>query len=973
MAKHHFCLPMSSSTVSKKILLTTMLCGSLFLSGAYCRAADATFSWTANTETNLAGYKIHYGTASRTYTQADVIADKTATTHTVTSLTEGTTYYFAATAYDTDNFESDYSTEITWTAPAASPDNQVPTANNSTIELNEGTTFTGTLSAVDPDNDSLTYSIVSNPAHGTVNLTSTAGGAYTYTPAPAFSGPDSFTFQVNDGYLNSNIATVSCTVTAVNAPPTAADGIININEGTTFTGTLSAVDPDNDSLTYSIVSNPAHGTVNLTGTAGGAYTYTPAPAFSGPDSFTFRANDGALDSNIATVSVTVNAPGTGTAQATFSWTANTETNLAGYKIHYGTASRTYTQTDVIADKTATTHTVTNLTEGTTYYFAATAYDTDNFESDFSDEIIWTAATQANEQPVASGTSFSTNEGTAFSGTLTATDPEGASLTYKIVSQPSLGALILTDSGTGAYTYTPLPNAYGTDSFTFQVNDGENDSNVALVNITIHPINTPPVAIIKATQNETTPFLVNYSASTSYDPDGFIAGYSWNFGDGSTHTAASSEIDHTYSIAGVYTVALTVTDNEGGTAQDITTITIVGEQPQEPPIAAFNLDVSDLDTTLVNFDANASYDPDGSITSYSWNFGDGETGSGMYASHAYTASGNYSVTLTVMDDDGETNREVHEVVITIEPQELDLTIENGQVTADGEWQTVTFSAPFSDPVVVAKPASANDESPCVIQIRNVTVNSFDLRLKPWDYLTEEHQPETVSYLVMERGIFTLDNGIKIEASKFVTDKTEFRGTGQFSQTFLDIPVMIASLTTANEDEPVVGRMRHIDETSYEYMMREEQLSDNDHLQETVSYIAWEPASGTLGETTAYEVNRIDGITDIWQTHMFTETYSIPPLFLADMQTTSDADPANLCYQELAADQVQLRVNEEQSTDADIGHSAETVGMIIIGVGVTQNADQDLDNDVDGADLSYYLKELNEMPLRDFASQFGRATE
>jgi hypothetical protein len=80
---------------------------------------SADFAWDANTESNLAGYKIYYGLASRDYNKSVDIPDKTATTGTVTHLEIGVTYYFAAVAYDTDGFESDYSNEVVWTAKGA--------------------------------------------------------------------------------------------------------------------------------------------------------------------------------------------------------------------------------------------------------------------------------------------------------------------------------------------------------------------------------------------------------------------------------------------------------------------------------------------------------------------------------------------------------------------------------------------------------------------------------------------------------------------------------------------------------------------------------------------------------------------------------------------------------------------------------------------------------------------------------------
>src|SRR5205814_10592893 len=119
-----------------------------------------------------------------------------------------------------------------------------------------------------------------------------------------YNGPDSFTFKANDGSLDSNTATVTITITAVNDAPVATDQTVTTDEDTAKAITLSATDVEGSPLTYAIVSGPAHGT--LTGTAP-ALTYTPAANYSGPDSFTFKANDGSLDSNVATVTIAVTA------------------------------------------------------------------------------------------------------------------------------------------------------------------------------------------------------------------------------------------------------------------------------------------------------------------------------------------------------------------------------------------------------------------------------------------------------------------------------------------------------------------------------------------------------------------------------------------------------------------------------------------------------------------------------------------
>ena len=183
----------------------------------------------------------------------------------------------------------------------STPTNQLPVANPQSVTTASNTAKAITLTGSDPDGDPLAYSVVSNPANGTL-----AGSApsLTYTPASGYSGSDSFTFKVNDGKADSNPATVTITVTAVvvNNPPVANPQSVTTAANTAKAITLTGSDPDGDPLTYNLVSNPAHGT--LAGSAP-SLTYTPASGYSGSDSFTFKANDGKVDSGTATVTITV--------------------------------------------------------------------------------------------------------------------------------------------------------------------------------------------------------------------------------------------------------------------------------------------------------------------------------------------------------------------------------------------------------------------------------------------------------------------------------------------------------------------------------------------------------------------------------------------------------------------------------------------------------------------------------------------
>src|SRR5262249_39835036 len=138
-------------------------------------------------------------------------------------------------------------------------------------------------------------------------------------PNANYNGPDSFSFKVNDGTLDSNVATVSITVTPVNDPPVANDDSYN----TIGTAALNVAAPGvlgndtdvdvGDTLTAVLVSGPSHA-ASFTLNGDGSFSYTPTPSATS-DSFTYKANDGQADSNVATVTISINAPPVANAQS----------------------------------------------------------------------------------------------------------------------------------------------------------------------------------------------------------------------------------------------------------------------------------------------------------------------------------------------------------------------------------------------------------------------------------------------------------------------------------------------------------------------------------------------------------------------------------------------------------------------------------------------------------------------------------
>jgi PKD repeat protein len=180
-------------------------------------------------------------------------------------------------------------------------------------------------------------------------------------------------------------------------------------------------------------------------------------------------------------------------------------------------------------------------------------------------------------------------------------------------------------------------------------------------------NQAPTARITASPTSgEAPLSVSFNASGSTDPDGSIVSYSWNFGEGTSGTGVTR--GHTYNNSGNYTVSLTVTDDDGATDSASTVIQVTTPPiPNQAPTASFTATPSSGNAPLsVSFNASASSDPDGTIVSYSWNFGDGATTTGVSRSHTYDSAGNYTATLTVTDDDGATDSSSRLIQVTEPP-------------------------------------------------------------------------------------------------------------------------------------------------------------------------------------------------------------------------------------------------------------------------------------------------------------------
>ncbi|HEV8361455.1 MAG TPA: PKD domain-containing protein [Candidatus Thermoplasmatota archaeon] len=492
--------------------------------------------------------------------------------------------------------------------------------------VTQGQTLSFSLQGSDADNEALTYRAVNPPAGLTVNPST---GAVSWTPGLGQAGDYQVTFEVRDptGATAQQVANIA----VLNNPPSAAgscaptttDRITDVHCTDSSTDGEGAVQAwlwkFGDGAT-SAARNPSH-------------TYSTLGTFT----VTLEVTDDDGSSNAATIGdITV---------------LNLAPNAAG-----------------MADRTETDR-------NTPVHFTDQSTDDDGTIASW----LWAfgdGATSTERNPTHTYSSLGTK-----TVTLTVTDNEGATDSVEVAKikvknlpphghfqqpqgdQDRVNAVAFTDDSTdddgtiasrswnfgdGATSTAQNPShlyaSLGTFTVTLTVTDNDGGTGTAQGSVVV--VNLLPTAAGSADRASTDRVTAVLFSDSSTDEDGTIASRTWNFGDGTSSTAANPA--HTYSTVGAFTPTLTVTDNDGGQATTtLGAITVVNLLPT----ASGSADRASTDRlTGVHF-TDGSSDGDGTIASRTWAFGDGATSTAVNPTHTYASLGSFTPTLTVTDNDG----------------------------------------------------------------------------------------------------------------------------------------------------------------------------------------------------------------------------------------------------------------------------------------------------------------------------------
>jgi hypothetical protein len=317
------------------------------------------------------------------------------------------------------------------------------------------------------------------------------------------------------------------------------------------------------------------------------------------------------------------------AQVTLAWDPNTETDLEGYKLYYGFESGNYLYSVDVSNQTS--HTISDLEPNRVHYFAATAYDTDNNESGFSDEITYLTPS-GDMPPVAdAGPDQTVDEGiTVTLDESNSTDPNNDIVSY-LWEQTDGPVVVLSNPEDGSVTFTaPDVDPDGVSlSFKLTVTDSADLQSEDSCIVNVSWVNLPPTADADPDQTVDEGYTVTLSGLDSSDPDDGIAAYLWEQTGGvAVNISDPTDIQPTFVAPDAFsedvslTFQLTVEDFGGLESTDSCVVNVSRTNTNSPPIADAGPNQTVDEGVTVILDESNSTDPNNDIVSYLWEQTDG---------------------------------------------------------------------------------------------------------------------------------------------------------------------------------------------------------------------------------------------------------------------------------------------------------------------------------------------------------------
>lgn len=258
-------------------------------------------------------------------------------------------------------------------------------------------------------------------------------------------------------------------------------------------------------------------------------------------------------------------------------------------------------------------------------------------------------------------------------------------------------------------------------------------------------------------------------------------------------------------------------------------------------------------------------------------------------------------------------------------------EVGQISElNHENRTIQLNNTYLNPVVFALPLSFNGADPAIARITSIENNNFSIFLQEPEYKDEFHTQESLSYLVLEAGTWELEDGNILEVGSLdinsITTSAEWESI-DFNSDFQQTPVILSQVQTYNGNQFVRTRQNSFSRDGFQLAMEEEEaLKPTGHVNETLGWLAIESGSGSW-DGLDYQSGHL--ATDHnWYTKDFSQSFEESPNLFASLASFYGSDSAGLRYRNLDTSQVEIKVEEDQSLDNEIGHVREIVDFLAI---------------------------------------------
>ncbi|WP_415762878.1 tandem-95 repeat protein, partial (plasmid) [Priestia megaterium] len=599
------------------------------------------------------------------------------------------------------------------------PLNDPPITADLAFTINEDTTLTNQIPAFDPDGDPLTFTLLNPPpANGSVVLG--ADGVFTYTPNLNYYGMDTFGVLVSDGQGGTSLSTVTLTIVPVNDPPVGGDRAVTTTINLPVTSSIPASDPDNITLTYILQQSPANGSAIIS--QDGTFTYSPNTGFIGNDQFTILITDLEGATALSNIFVTVLQTNGSTTTQDLQISTNEDTpvtnqviatNVNGNPLIYTIENAPINGIVTIDPNTG----VFTYTPNANFYGsdAFVVYITDNLGGNATSSVVVTVL-PTNDPPIVPNYQLTTNEDTAVTSMVIATDVDNSQLVYSLQNSPANGTVNV--GLDGMYTYTPNANFNGTDQFTVLVSDGQGGTAVSTITITVIPVNDPPIGpdIVTVTTNEDTTVA---GQTPAFDPDGDSLSFTLQDLPRNGTAVVNADGTFTYTPNSNYTgsdsFSVLISDPSGSFI--VTDVFIAIVPVNDPPVVPSYTFTINEDTVLNSLVAASDIDGDSLIYALSAPPTNGTVVVNPDGTYTYTPNENYNGTdsFSVVVSDGQGGTAVSTITITILPVNdppvgpvvvtlvtNEDTPVSSQITAvdpDGEVLTYTLQDPPTNGVAV----------------------------------------------------------------------------------------------------------------------------------------------------------------------------------------------------------------------------------------------------------------------------------